>query len=97
MFLFYLQPDRPRNITAVYVNDMGSADWDHPVIHWTDAQNAFYVYGGNIMGPMGEALVPFSDRKQAGSYQQKHGGRVVRFGDVTMEMLRPNVRLHKRE
>ncbi len=91
MFLFYLQPDRPRNIIAIYVNDMGKADWDHPENYWIDAKSALYVYGGDIMGPMGEALVPFSDLKEADAYKENHGGKIVRFDEVTMSMLRPQV------
>ena len=90
MFLFYLQPDRPRNIAAIYVNDMGKADWDHPGNHWLDARKASYVYGGDIMVLMGEALVPFSDLKDAGAHVKDHGGKIIRFDDVTMDMLRPN-------
>lgn len=89
MFLFYLQPDRPADIAAVYVNDMGEADMEHPVNHWTDAAKASYVYGGNVMGAMGEALVPFAEIKDAEAYMKQHGGRLVKFNDVTMEMLRP--------
>jgi copper chaperone NosL len=89
MFLFYLQPDRPGNIIAVYVNDMGKSDWEHPKGNWIDAEKAFYVYGGDVMGPMGEALVPFSDIKDAEAYIKKHGGRIIRFNDVTMEILKP--------
>ena len=90
MFLFYLQPDRPADITAVYVNDMGKADVEHPVDHWTDATKAIYVYGGDIMGAMGEAIVPFADIKEAEVYIKQHGGRVIEFNDVTMDMLRPH-------
>jgi copper chaperone NosL len=90
MFLFYLQPDRPADITAVYVNDMGKADMEHPVNHWTDATKAVYVYGGDVMGPMGEAMVPFSDLKAAEAYIKQHGGMALKFNDVTMDMLRPH-------
>ncbi|MEW6410794.1 MAG: nitrous oxide reductase accessory protein NosL [Nitrospirota bacterium] len=91
MFLFYLQPDRPRNITAIYVNDMGVVGETRslPRTNWIDARNAFYVYGGDIMGPMGEALVPFLEIKDAEVYIKKHGGRIIRFSDVEMEILRP--------
>lgn len=89
MFLFYLQPDRPRNITAIYVNDMGRADWEHPVGNWIDAREAFYVYGGDVMGPMGEALVPFSQKADAEEYIKKHGGRLMRFDEIGPEILRP--------
>lgn len=90
MFMFYLQPDRPVNIAAVYVQDMGKADHNHPEGHWVDAEKAFYVFGGNIMGPMGEALVPFLNLTEAEAYMKKHGGRIVKFNDITMDMLRPD-------
>lgn len=89
MFLFYLQPDRPSNINAIYVNDMGKADVENPKGYWIDARSAFYVQGGDVMGPMGEALVPFSSRKDADAYILKHGGKIIEFREVTMDMLRP--------
>ncbi len=89
MFLFYLQPVRPRHIEAIYVNDMGRSDWQNPKGNWIEARDAFYVYGGDVMGPMGEALVPFLSRTDAEEYVRRHGGRIVTFNDVTQEMLRP--------
>jgi copper chaperone NosL len=89
MFLFYFQPDRPADISAIYVNDMGKADPAHTKGHWIDAQKAVYVQGGDVMGPMGEALVPFLEKKDAELYRKKHGGRILAFSEVTMDMLRP--------
>lgn len=89
LFLFWLQPDRPPDIRAVYVNDMGKADTNKPAGHWIDADTAYYVYGGNVMGPMGEALVPFADKKDAEAYLTRHGGRILRFNEVTMDLLKP--------
>lgn len=89
MFLFYLQPDRPANISAMYVNDMGKAEHEHPKGGWIEAKSAVYVKGGEIMGAMGDALVPFSDIKEAESYIKKHGGKIVRFDEVTIDTLRP--------
>lgn len=89
LFTFFLQPGRPGQIKAIYVNDMAKADWKKPEGHWIDARKAYYVYGGDVMVAMGEALVPFSERKDAEFYQKDHGGRIVGFDDVTMEMLRP--------
>lgn len=91
MFLFYLQPDRPVNVTAVYVNDMGKADPVHAKGQWVDAKSVFYVQGGDVMGPMGEALVPFYDMKDADAYVKKHGGKIIKFKEVTMPMLRPQI------
>ncbi len=91
MFLFYLQPDRPRHIAAIYVNDMGKADQEHPEGYWIDAMKASYVFAGDVMGPMGEALVPFSRPEDVESYITDFGGIVIAFDDVSMEMLRPDV------
>lgn len=89
MFLFYLQPDRPANITAIYVNDMGKADMEHPRGHWIDAKAAFYVFGAKVKGSMGESLVPFGDPADAQAYIGKHGGMIVKFNQVNLAMLRP--------
>ncbi len=95
MFSFYLQPDRPPNITAIYVSDMGKADWEKPEGHWIDATEAFYIIGGDVMGPHGEALVPFSGVEDAEDYMKEHGGEIIRFEDVTTDMLRPAAHPHK--
>lgn len=87
MFMSYRQPERPRPIVAVYANDMGKADWDHPKGYWIDAKTAFYVYGGSKRGPMGEALVPFSLRTDAETYVKNHGGSIIGFEDITMDIL----------
>lgn len=89
LFLFYHQPDRPANIRALYVNDMGKADQARPRGHWINADSALYVQGGDVMGPMGEALVPFGAKDDAEAYRKKHGGRILAFSEVTGDMLVP--------
>lgn len=89
MFSFYLQPDRPLNISVIYVNDMGKADHERPVGYWIDAKEAYYVYGGEVMGPHGESLPPFAVLEDAKGYIRKNGGKIVRFGEITAEMLKP--------
>jgi len=89
MMTFYLQPDRPRNIVAIYVQDMAKADWQHPVDHWIDAERAFYVYGAQVTGPMGDELIPFSDRKSAEAFIEEKGGKLLRFNEITMDLLKP--------
>lgn len=88
MMSLYIQPDRPRGIRAIYVTDMAGQDWKNPG-RWIDAERAFYVYGANISGAMGNELVPFSDRVSAGRFIEKHGGSIVHFNEITLEMLEP--------
>ncbi len=94
MMTFYLQPDSPKNIASIFVNDMGKTDWDRPKGNWIDAKEAYYVLGGDIMGPMGEALVPFANIKDSEAYIKEHGGKIVKFDDINMEMLRPKAHSH---
>ncbi len=94
MFSYYLQPDSPPHITAIYVNDMAKAEKNIPVGGWIDARTAFYVFGGDVMGPHGEALAPFAEIRDAEDYVKDHGGEIISFNDVTMEMLRPDAHGH---
>lgn len=94
MFSFYLQPDRPPDIAAVYVNDMANTESQKTEGRWIDAMTAFYVAGGDVMGPHGEALVPFAQLKDAEGYVKDHGGEVITFNDVTLAMLRPDAHMH---
>ncbi len=94
LFSFNLQPDRPANTAAIYVNDMGKVELENPGGLWIDAKNALYVYGGDVMGSHGEALVPFSKLKDAEGYVKEHGGKILKFDEVTMDMLRPDAHDH---
>lgn len=70
---------------------MGIADPDQPTGHWIDAKESFYIVGGDVTGPHGEAFVPFLDLEDAGYYVKEHGGKIIKFDDVTPDMLRPSV------
>ena len=48
----------------------------------------FYVYCGDAVEPHGGIIIPFSDKKYADAYVREHGGRIVKFDDVTMDMLK---------
>ena len=81
---FTMLPEEPRNIAAMYVNDMGIARWDAPEPGtWIDAEGAWYVIGSDRMGGMGvPEAVPFSAREAAGQFVAAHGGRIVALGEV---------------
>jgi len=53
-----------------------------------DAKNAFFVIGSDVYGPMGAELIPFASQQDAASFMQDHKGRkIVRFGEVTPQLL----------
>ncbi len=78
---FTLSPEEPKNIAAIYVNDMSDAEWNNPgADNWIDAYNAWYVLGSGRAGGMGAPeAVPFLTREKANLFASTHGGKVYSF------------------
>jgi copper chaperone NosL len=87
--VFTLLPEEPRNIVAIYVNDMGRASWDRPGAgSWIDARKAWYVLGSDKVGGMGAPeAVPFAEKIDAESFAGRQGGQVVAFADVPRDYV----------
>lgn len=85
---FTLLPEEPKDIRAIWVNDMAkSASWDHPDA-WVLADKARFVVGSDAKGGMGlPEVVPFSDPQAATAYAAQHGGRVVAFKDIPGDQI----------
>lgn len=81
---FTRSPEEPKNIAAIYVNDMSNADWDNPADDsWIDAHKAWYVVGSNRSGGMGAAeAVPFSAKEKAELFSSEYGGTVYSFNAI---------------
>lgn len=87
MFSIYLRPEQQKRIRALYVQDMGQADWDAPQGHWIDARSAYYVADAALRGSMGKTLASFADEAAARAFMEQHGGTLYRFDEVTPEMV----------
>lgn len=87
MFNQLLRPEQLRKVVAVYVQDMGRADWERPLGHWIDARGAWYVRGSRRHGSMGPTFAAFAQEADARRFAGEHGGQVMRFGDVTLQMV----------
>ena len=86
---FTLLPEEPKDIAAIYVNDMGRASWDKPEAGtWIEAKGAWYVIGSTQQGGMGAPeAVPFSKRADAEGFAAAHDGRVVAFSEVPSDAI----------
>lgn len=86
MLVFYFNPERydgpPRDtIKDIFVKDYYS-------LKWLSAQEAFYVTGSDIYGPMGHELIPFETREAAESFSKDHRGKeILTFGQITPELV----------
>lgn len=88
---FTLLPEEPKNIAAIYVSDMAAApNWEKPAAdNWVDARKAFYVLGSSRKGGMGgDEAVPFSTEEAAADFVARHGGRIVRFAEISLDHIR---------
>lgn len=93
--------DGPKDMFSHYFNpahytpgksqsDMtGHSVKDYYSLKVIDARNAYFVIGSEVYGPMGAELVPFVTQQDAASFMQDHKGtRVLRFGEVTPQLLK---------
>lgn len=83
LFAVVRAPEQKRAIGAIYVQDMGKADWAHPSGHWVAAKTAMYVVGSRKTGSMGPAIASFASASDAAAFAQAEGGKVVAFDAVS--------------
>ena len=86
---FTLSAEEPKNISAIYVNDMADADWDKPGLdNWINAYTAWYVLGSDKAGGMGTPeTVPFSTKQKADSFIKRYNGKIYKFDAIPKEYI----------
>lgn len=87
LFMMVLAPEQKRAVSAVFVQDMSKTAWEHPAGNWIDAKSAVYVMGSKKLGSMGPTFGSFSRMEEAQAFAQKEGGKVLRFEQITQDML----------
>ena len=86
MMVFYFNPEKygaasRESIRAIFVRDYYS-------LNWLSAQEAFYVVGSDVYGPMGHELIPFATREAAESFSKDHHGKnILAFDEITPELI----------
>jgi len=89
---FLKLPEEPKNVVAIYVNDMGRAsNWDRPEPGtWIDARRSWYVIGSRRRAGMnGNEAVPFGDEGKARVFAAVNGGQIVRFEEIPEDYVFP--------
>ena len=87
LFNTLLAGEQVRAVRAVYVQDMGKADWNEPKGHWIDAKTAVYVLGSKRHGSMGPTIASFAQEADAQKFAAEYGGKLLRFADVKPDMV----------
>lgn len=88
LFAYLLQPDAAIAAREVYVHDMAATAWDPPEDRYlVDARKAWYVADQPLKGAMGPTLASFRNREDAQAFADKYHGRLLRFEDITLDLL----------
>lgn len=87
MMSIYLRPEQQKRVRGIFTQDMGKADWQAPRGNWIDAKTAFYVQGSKVLGSMGPTLATFARQEDAEAFAKKNGGKVLRFNEITVNMV----------
>lgn len=80
-------PEQVRAVKGAWVQDMAQADWELPRGHWTDARSVFYVRLGSPPTAHGPHAGELRAQADAERFAAQHGGIVLRYADVTPEMV----------
>ena len=86
-FAYVLQPEDKPLLQTLYVQDTAAIDWKHPKGHWIDARKAWYVPESALPGAMGPTLASFRNKADAEKFAQRYNAKVLRYGDVTIQMI----------
>ncbi|WP_310384554.1 nitrous oxide reductase accessory protein NosL [Roseateles sp.] len=87
LFNTLLRPEQVRAVEAVFVQDMGRADWDQPRGHWIDAKAGFYVLGSKRHGSMGPTIASFSQQADAQAFIKQWGGKLLSYAEIKPDMV----------
>ena len=87
MMKFYFEPNRWGNY-QMYSKDKISKMLvtDYYSQKAIDAKEAFYVFGSNVYGPMGNELIPFKNESDAKNFYFDHkGSKIIKFSDIMLD------------
>lgn len=93
---FMHSPEEPKNIAAIYVNDMAVArSWKEPGFeNWIEAEAAWFVVGSRQTGGMGAPeTIPFGTEEGAKAFASANGGRILRLHDIPVDYVLAPVEL----
>lgn len=86
MMKFYFEPTKYSK--DAILKDSSILVTDYYTLEQVDAKSAFFVLGSNVMGPMGNELIPFKDENSAKDFSKEHAGKkVLKFEEITLEVI----------
>ncbi|SHE34215.1 copper chaperone NosL [Modicisalibacter ilicicola DSM 19980] len=88
LFTFLKQPENETQLSHAYVHNIAETTWENPADDaYVRAVDAWYVVGHDRRGAMGHTLASFAEQEQAEAFRGEHGGEIIRFEDIDLELL----------
>ncbi len=87
MMKFYLNPKKWGDYADVKENIIKMKVTDYYTQKAIDAKKAFYVIGSDVLGPMGNELIPFATKKEAENFIKDHKGKIVTFDQIDEKLI----------
>lgn len=61
---------------------------DYYTLEFIDGRQAWYVIGSDVLGPMGNELIPFKEEAAANGFFKDHAAeKIVRFDEVDLKLV----------
>ncbi|SFT35302.1 nitrous oxide reductase accessory protein NosL [Halomonas saccharevitans] len=88
LFTFLKQPENETRLSHAYVHDIGKTTWQQPADEaFVPASDAWYVVGHDRRGAMGHTLASFAERDDAEAFREEHGGQLVAYEEIDLDLL----------
>lgn len=79
--MFKILNETEKEVQSILVKDYYS-------LEYIDGKAAWYVIGSDVLGPMGNELIPFKEDAAAKEFLKDHAAKkIVRFGDVDLKLV----------
>ncbi|WP_440617345.1 nitrous oxide reductase accessory protein NosL [Cysteiniphilum sp. 6C5] len=92
MSIILNKPDRER-MAAIYVQNFDDKAWASYDDEWMLVKDLYFVIDSKQRSAMGISYVPFKSLNNAKIFEQKHGGKLVQFKDITQQVVQNSIDL----
>ncbi|WP_456323989.1 nitrous oxide reductase accessory protein NosL [Hydrogenimonas sp.] len=88
MMKFYLDPNRWGDYGDIKNHIVKMVVRDYYTLKPILAKKAWYVVGSDVLGPMGNELIPFATKEAAENFMRDHHGKkIVRFDEIDESLI----------
>ncbi|MCX8084783.1 MAG: nitrous oxide reductase accessory protein NosL [Calditerrivibrio sp.] len=86
-FKFFFNPEKwNKKYSNIMINSILVTDYYTQKA--INAKDAYFIIGSNVIGPMGNELIPFEHESSAQSFLKDHNGKkILKFADITEKLV----------